>query len=471
MSLPSNKILISEPDKLVCRNLSYILSVRYTAIEVDCGEALIEKVAELTPDLVIMDIEQSGISGIEVCRKLKQTERTKRIPVILITSHINREEIVCGLQAGADDYLTKPLIPAEVLARVDAHLRYPDFYADLERDDLQMLLGLYDTVFALRNPMKILQMIVDRLAELLDVERCSIVSVASNVEMIVKASSHLHENPEIRLDLDRYPEIRKALETRSAVVVDDVGSDPLMESVQPSLSSLNFKSMLVVPIIKKESVIGTLFLGTATTLQKGISERVFKLCHLVANISANALENAILFESIRTAKEFFEEMAIRDGLTRLYNHRHFYDRLGKEFARAKRYREPLSLIFFDIDDFKNVNDLYGHIHGDEVLKVIGQRVLDLIRASDIAVRYGGEEFAILLPSTDAEGALSLAERVSAAISESRFNGLGDLQVTVSTGVATYVGDNLAGANELVEIVDRGMYSAKSQGKNRVVVVS
>ena len=356
MSSPSNIILISGPDNLVRRNLSYILSVRYTAIEVDCGEALVEKVAEHTPDLVIMDIDQSGMSGIEVCRKLKQTERTKRIPVILITSHLNREEIICGLQAGADDYLTKPLIPAEVLARVDAHLRYPDFYAALERGDLQMLLELYDTVFALRNPMKILQMIVDRLAELLNVERCSIVSVSSNGELIVKASSHLHENPEIRLELDRFPEIRKALETRSAVVIDDVGNDPLMQSVQPSLSSLNFKSMLVVPIIKKESVIGTLFLGTATTLKKGISERIFKLCHLVANISANALENAVLFESIRTAKEFFEEMAIRDSLTRLYNHRHFYDRLGKEFARSKRYQEPLSLIFFDIDDFKYVND-------------------------------------------------------------------------------------------------------------------
>ena len=106
-----------------------------------------------------------------------------------------------------------------------------------------------------------------------------------------------------------------------------------------------------------------------------------------------------------------------------------------------------------------------------MLKVIGQKVLDLIRTSDIAVRYGGEEFAILLPSTEAEGALSLAERISIAISESRFNGLGDLRVTVSTGVATYTGDNLAGANELVEIADQGMYSAKSLGKNRVVAVN
>ncbi|MDT8441982.1 MAG: diguanylate cyclase [Desulfuromonadales bacterium] len=470
MSVTSNRILIVQPDPVVRQQFVNTLSKRYTISVLDTGEAVLQEVASDPPDLVLLDIDLPEMNGIEVCRRLKQAERTKRIPVIMVSPPMNQEEIILGLQAGADDYLTRPLIPPEVLARIDAHLRYRNYYADLEHTDLQMLLELYDTVFALRNPMKILQVIVDRLAALLGVERCSIVSVGGDDEVIVKASNHLHENPDLRLALDRYPEIRKALQTRKAVVINDIGSDPLMQPVAANLNGINLQSMIVVPVIKKESVIGTLFLGTATSLKEGISERVYKLCHLVANISANALENAILFESVQTAKEFFEEMAIRDGLTRLYNHRHFYDRLGKEFSRTRRHKEPLSLIFFDIDDFKVVNDIYGHMLGDEVLKQIGRIIREVARLTDIPARYGGEEFAILLPNTPAEGALTMAQRLSTAIGECRFAGLGEGQVTISTGVATFTGTNLDRPDQLVEYADQGMYHAKSRGKNRVMVM-
>ncbi len=134
---------------------------------------------------------------------------------------------------------------------------------------------------------------------------------------------------------------------------------------------LDYNSIVVVPIIKKENVIGTFFLRTASPLKDGITDRIFKLCQLVVNISASALENAILFESMKTAQEFFKEMSIRDGLTKLYNHRHFYNRLEEEFSRALRYESPLSLVFLDIDGFKRVNDTYGHSNGDKVLKQIG----------------------------------------------------------------------------------------------------
>jgi two-component system cell cycle response regulator len=464
-------VLIVDDDPSIRKVLKGTLVGRYITLEADGGETAIKMATESPPDLIILDVEMPGLSGIDVCKKLKEMARTKRIPVMLISSSRNKEEVIVGLQAGADDYLTKPIYPPEILARVDAHLRYKSYYDDLERDDLQMLLELADSVSVLRNPMKILRVIVEKFADLIAVERCSIVGLDTSGEFIVKASNDLDENVEIKLDMARYPEILKALETRSAVVVNDIKNDPLMESARPYVSGLNLNSIIVVPIIKKESVIGTLFLGTATSLKDGISDRIYKLCHLVANISANALENASLFESINSAKDFFEEMSIRDGLTRLYSHRHFYDRLEVEFSRALRHNEPLSLVFFDIDDFKKVNDKYGHLRGDEVLRQIGNTMKDIVRESDVAARYGGEEFVLLLPNTCTDGASKLANRLSASIRGFRYKGLESEKITVSIGIATFDRNNLLTFDQLVDLANQAMHKAKREGKNRVVLVT
>jgi len=240
-----------------------------------------------------------------------------------------------------------------------------------------------------------------------------------------------------------------------------------MKSVQEHLKGIEFNSIIVVPIVKKESVIGTFFLRTASSLKDGITERIYKLCQLAANISANALENATLFESMKTAQEYLEEMSIRDGLTRLYNHRHFYNRLDEEFSRAIRYNTPLSLIFFDIDDFKMINDTCGHTQGDEVLRQIGRIIKNVIRESDIAARYGGDEFALLLPNTTADGALDMASRLQLIIREQPFEDLKVEKVTTSTGVATYASGNVQSFDQFVALADGAMYRSKALGKDRV----
>jgi two-component system cell cycle response regulator len=308
-------------------------------------------------------------------------------------------------------------------------------------------------------------MIVDRMTDIVDVSRCSIVSVNDRGEAFVKASNDLKMNGEIQLELCRYPEIRKSLKSKQTVIVNDIKNDPLMDSVREYIQELDYNSIVVIPIIKKESVIGTFFLRTASPLKNGITIRVQKLCQLVANISANALENAILFESMKTAQEYFEDMSIRDGLTKLYNHRHFYNRLEEEFSRANRYNSPLSLVFFDIDDFKRVNDIYGHTKGDKVLKQIGQLLKSVARESDIAARYGGEEFALLLPNTTAAGALDVTNRLSAIIREHPFESMNGEQITISSGTATLVGKNIESYEQLVRLADDAMYKAKKHGKD------
>jgi two-component system cell cycle response regulator len=462
------KILIVDDEHFFREILKDALSDRFEIIEGKDGAAAISLAATQSPDLIIMDVEMPIKNGIETCKVLKNDTVTRKIPIILFTSRSKKSEMVLGLKAGADDYITKPVYIPEIIARVDAHLRSKGFYSELEYKDLQFLLRLTEDISAIRNPMTILRLIVEKISEVIDVARCSILSVNEQGDLIVKASSDLACCDELKLDLEKYPEIQQSLESKQAVVVNDVKNDPLMASVREATQSFIFNSIVVIPVIKKESVIGTFFLRTASPVVDGITERVYNLCQLIANISASALENAVLFESMQTAQEYFEEMAVRDGLTSLYNHRHFYDRIEEEFSRAYRYATPLSLVFFDIDDFKRVNDIYGHVHGDHVLRKIGHLMKSIARESDIPARYGGEEFAIILPNTSREGAFDVASRLHSAIQEHVFESLKGEQITISSGISTFENNNLGSFNQLIQTADEAMYKAKAQGKNQIL---
>lgn len=461
------KILIVDDEVFFRDSLRDVLKTRYQLIEGCDGKEALTLALQHTPDLIILDVVMPESTGIEVCTELKKRPETRRIPVVLFTSLTQKEDVVKGLKAGADDYITKPMCVPEVVARIDAHLRSRDYYTDLKHEDLLLLLELSENISAIRNPMTILRIIVEKMSAIIDVARCSIVSINADGVLLVKASNDLEENREIQLDLDRYPEIRKSLETKQPVIVNNIQEDPLLDPVRSYLKDLNYNSIIVIPVIKKESVIGTFFLRTASPLRNGITERINKVCQLVANISANALENAMLFDTMRTAQEYFEEMSIRDGLTKLYNHRYFFNRLEEEFSRAARYFQALSLLFIDADNFKQINDLHGHISGDAVLQQMGVLIRSIARESDIPARYGGEEFAIILPNTSPEGAMDLAERLCRAIREHKFAVLKGDRMTVSIGVATFYDANIPSFERLLNRADVAMYRAKEQGKNRV----
>ncbi|MDT8318296.1 MAG: diguanylate cyclase [bacterium] len=460
-------ILVVDDEPFFRQVLKDTLQEKYEVLAAADGEEASAIIAKVRPDLIILDVEMPGKNGIEICRELKGNFVTRDIPVIMLTSRTGRGETVDGLNAGADDYIVKPMHPPEVMARAETHLRIKGYYSQLEPKDLVLLLELSETISASRNPKKILHYIVDKIAEVIDVSRCSIVSINCQNEAVVKASSDMPADKEIHLDLDKYPEIKKALETKGVVVINDLKNDPMMEPVRDAVAFLDFNSVVVVPMVRKDSVIGTFFLRTASPLVGGISGRVLKLCRLMANISANALENAVLFESMKKAQFNLEQMAITDGLTGLYNHRHFYERLDDEFARAKRYGSPLSCIFIDLDDFKKVNDNYGHRKGDEVLRQIGMIIKEIIRESDIAARYGGEEFAILLPETGKEGAIETAERIHHLVRNHPFDFLEGKAVTGSFGVVQYDGNKISSPDQFIQLVDGAMYMAKDLGKDQV----
>ncbi len=162
------------------------------------------------------------------------------------------------------------------------------------------------------------------------------------------------------------------------------------------------------------------------------------------------------------------ESATRDGLTRIFNKKYFLDTLRKEFAYCQRHRVPLSLVMFDVDHFKKINDTHGHPAGDFVLTRIAQRVSETIRTEDLYARYGGEEFALMLRETGEDQAFICAERCRRAIdlTEFSFNGM-TMKVTISLGVATLLDNDYAQAEDLIAAADKYLYRAKSGGRNRV----
>lgn len=181
-------------------------------------------------------------------------------------------------------------------------------------------------------------------------------------------------------------------------------------------------------------------------------------------------ERKLVEAELRQSENRYRELSITDSLTKLYNSRHFFRQLRQEIERAKRYEEPLSLILLDIDNFKGYNDTYGHLEGDRVLAVLAEVIRANLRVADSAYRYGGEEFTVILPETEGENALPVAERLRKSFEETVLSPLPrtEVHMTVSVGVTQYI----PGEDDSVFIkrADSAMYTAKTSGKNRVYQV-
>jgi len=190
---------------------------------------------------------------------------------------------------------------------------------------------------------------------------------------------------------------------------------------------------------------------------------------LVARVNTQ-LRLKELREALEEKNQQLQELANRDGLTELFNHRYFHEQLSKDFLRARRYHESLSCILLDIDYFKRFNDTHGHQTGDVVLRTLGLLIQDSIRDSDFAARYGGEEFALVLYHSDEPAALDVAQRLRQAVQQCEVR-RGDkvLHVTISVGVATFPNEAIHDSKTLIECADKALYRAKDSGRNRVEV--
>lgn len=241
-------------------------------------------------------------------------------------------------------------------------------------------------------------------------------------------------------------------DTGKGAVVTDVDADPRFSS-RPT--GFPIQAIVAVPLKAGSTVVGVLSMSSKD--QGTFSERDGDLAQLLANCTAPAIETARL-----------ARLAVTDDLTRAFNYRYHVNRLAEEVGRARRYNQRFSLAMLDLDHFKKVNDGWGHLVGDHVLRGFVERVRTEVRESDVLIRRGGEEFALLMPATLEEEAQQVAERIRVQVAAAPIEAdWAKVPVTVSIGVATWKDDE--GPSELEERADQALYRAKELGRDRVEV--
>jgi diguanylate cyclase (GGDEF)-like protein len=221
----------------------------------------------------------------------------------------------------------------------------------------------------------------------------------------------------------------------------------------------NIKSLLVMPLNSGKEILGTLMVGSAG--RDIYTEDMRTTLQVMINQLGTKLQNAQMVQKLK-------DMATTDGLTGLPNRRAFEDELVRQLAHSNRFNSPTSVIMCDVDKFKNVNDVYGHQVGDDVLRSLGKTLKNIIvRDTDMPARYGGEEFIIICGGTDTDGAVQLGERVRRDLEKQIFNTeKGALRCTISMGVATYP-EHARDKDSIVERADQALYAAKEGGRNQV----
>ncbi|CAN7297972.1 PleD family two-component system response regulator [Rhizobium leguminosarum] len=409
-------------------------------------------------DLILLDIMMPGIDGFEVCERLKASQKTAHIPVVMVTALDQPTDRVRGLKAGADDFLTKPVNDLQLISRVKSLLRLKTLSDELRiRADTAHTMGIDDLTRAGEGR-------ADETAQVLLVD-----GRANSQERIVKA---LKPVADVLALSDPQAALFEAADSAFDLVIVNANFDdydPLRLCSQ--LRSLERTRFLPILIITEQGaddmVVRALDLGVNDYIIRPVDPN-----ELVAR-SLTQIRRKRYNDRLRASVKQTIELAVTDPLTGLYNRRYLDNHLNVLFNRSMARGRPLSVLITDIDRFKHVNDTYGHDGGDEVLREFSNRVRSTIRGADLACRYGGEEFVVVMPDTSPEIAAAVAERLRAAIESAPFmlKHSGEaLNVTASFGIASRIASVLT-PGQLMKQADLALYEAKNTGRNRVVAAA
>ena len=322
---------------------------------------------------------------------------------------------------------------------------------------------------------ELFHMLARRLARALNLSHSSVIFAKCGDQMGTVASAH--EDPQLenlQVELDKYPEIETALLSERPVLIPDIWhSDAykkLREEWQNEGSMISVRSIIALPFRLDLERTGV-FLLRRTSEKPSLTEADVEFAETVVKSAMNAMRRAHMVEVTQADNIRLEALARTDPLTQLLNRRALLSQLATEVDRVRRYNAPLSVLMIDVDDFKNVNDEYGHLVGDQVLVEVALILGRTARSVDAVARFGGDEFVIAVPETSEAGAIAFAERLRDKIQSHPFEiGKGEpLKLRVSVGVAEFPKPGVETADDLLDCVDRALYRAKGDGRNVVRV--
>ena len=321
--------------------------------------------------------------------------------------------------------------------------------------ELRRMLDMSGELSESLDPRQVANLMAGHLARAMGVDECAISYWDRPSGRVESLGYHppLHEI-EPYFEVDGFPETLRVLERQVTVIID--AEDPRADPAEVALlRSDGIRMLVMLPLVAKGQSIGLVELFSRTEARWDAQR--LEVARTMANEAAMALENARLYEDAR-------KRADRDPLTGFFNHRYLHERMGEEVVRSQRGKRPLSVMMLDLDDFKLVNDTFGHLFGDRVLTWAAELIKATLRASDVPARYGGDEFAVILPDTDAADAARAAERILEAFRDRPFIGeqRGPVPIAASIGVATFPTDGRT-ATELIACADQRLYQVKRDG--------
>jgi diguanylate cyclase (GGDEF)-like protein len=441
-------------------------SAGYRVRTASTGPGALTSIQRHPPDLLLLDVRLPQVHGLAVCEQVRQTANGPHFPIILVTDPGSKAEMVKGFEAGADDFLWKPVDQAELMARVKGHLRVKSYRDELEREkkDLANVLDISKAATSALSAQAIFRIIVESTARLVDATRCSLIVIRHQGENGQVVASSQHEAPpDFLLDLKLYPEVRQALETRAPVLVQDVDTDPLMAAVREKIRPLGFRSFLVLPISLRDSVVGTLVL---TTVRAGrpFSERNLRTCQLVAEIAANALQNAHVFESLELEQVNLQRRALEDERLGVFHWHVFSRRLEEEIARAYRYKQPVACLAIEVEGRPGVE-----VDPEAVLGDVATLIRQNIRKSDVTGRHPSGRLLLMLPITSEEGTRVKGQRLRALVESHAFGEAPPGQITINIGASAGVPEAASGMDRLVESALAALVKAQSQAPNHIAL--
>ena len=404
------------------------------------------------PDIILLDVMMPGMDGFETCRRLKGDPATRHIPVVLVTALDGRQDRIKGLEAGADDFVTKPLDDVVLFARVKSLVRLKLVMDELrEREEAGRRMGVSGQIDA-----------GARVRE----SGGRVLLVDDNVRQADAIIKELGNEHRVAVETDPEAAKRAAGGPLDLMIVNTAAETfdglRLIAQIRSTETTRGVPMLAIVDSAERPRLLKALELGVNDILPRPVDAEE------LAARARTQVRRKRYADFLRQKLDYSLEMAVTDALTGLNNRRYMVGQLADFVRGAHRGAGPVSLLMIDIDHFKAVNDGFGHDAGDEVLSEFAVRLATNVRAVDLPCRMGGEEFVVVMPDTGLEDAHRIADRIRRDVAAAPFKIMsGDqLLITVSIGVATtQAGDT---PESLMKRADEGVYEAKSAGRNRVI---